>query len=285
VRQVAAKLNEMGLKPWLDVDELRPGEPWQPLVEAQIITIRTAAIFIGSDGVGVWQSQEAQSFLQQYNDRGCRVIPVILPTAPEGTELSPFLRNFGWVDFRMAEPEPWGQLYWGITGKKFVKKPDAPARRVFGSEQIRQVPLWVGQDELLAELKDDLLHRRRKVLVLVGQGGIGKTSLAVKLLEACGVDGGMLSPDCGYERVLYLRVQEGMSFDGVMSLVRQGLDLGLEGLPPSQRIDRVIGALQEQRHLLVLDNLEDVLRLGRAIEREWRVAEAAPLFSVCIRGL
>ena len=46
----------------------------------------------------------------------------------------------------------------------------------------------MGRDRLLDDLRDELLVRRRKVLVLVGQGGIGKTSLAVKLLEACGVE-------------------------------------------------------------------------------------------------
>jgi tetratricopeptide (TPR) repeat protein len=270
VQRVAAKLKEMGLKPWLDVEELRPGEPWQPLIEEQIISIGAAAIFIGADGVGDWQSQEARSFLQQYNDRKCRVIPVILENAPAGTELSPFLRNFGWVDFRMSEPEPFGQLYWGIKGEKYTKKPDAPTQqRVFGAEQIRQVPLWVGRDVLLTELKDDLLERRRKVLVLVGQGGIGKTSLAVKLLEACGVSSGVLSEDCVFGRVLYVKVQEGMSFDGVMAQLGRGLGLELDGLLSGQMIDRVIGALQGQRHLVVLDNLEDVLRSGKAVEREW----------------
>ena len=40
--------------------------------------------------------------------------------------------------------------------------------RLFGAEQIREVPLWVGRDQLLDDLRDDLLVRRRKVLVLVG---------------------------------------------------------------------------------------------------------------------
>ncbi|MCY7282598.1 MAG: toll/interleukin-1 receptor domain-containing protein, partial [Cyanobacteria bacterium CAN_BIN43] len=243
VRQIAVKLQDLELKPWLDVDELRPGEPWQPLVEQQIGTVNAAAVFIGADGTGPWQSEELRAFLQEYKNRGCRVIPVILNSAPEGTELPPFLRNYGWVDFRMAEPEPISQLYWGITGQKLTKKAIAPVeRRLAGAEQVRDVPLWVGRDDLLAELRDDLLERRLKVLVLVGQGGIGKTSLAVKLLEACGVSRGVLSPDCVYGRVVYLRVRQGLSVDVVMAELGRGLEVSLsDGLKPGQMIDGVIG--------------------------------------------
>ena len=39
--------------------------------------------------------------------------------------------------------------------------------RLFGAEQIRSVPLWVGRDALLMDLKADLLAGR-KVLALCG---------------------------------------------------------------------------------------------------------------------
>ena len=143
--------------------------------------------------------------------------------------------------------------------------------RLFGAEQIRSVPLWVGRDELLADLKADLLAGR-KVLALCGQGGIGKTSLAVKLLEACGVlvSAGSLAEVCAFGRVIYVRVSEGMSFDGVMAELARSLEVSLtDGLRPEQMIDFVIKGLQRSRCLVVLDNLEDVLRDGRAIDRYW----------------
>jgi tetratricopeptide (TPR) repeat protein len=143
--------------------------------------------------------------------------------------------------------------------------------RLFGAEQIRSVPLWVGRDELLTDLKADLLAGR-KVLALCGQGGIGKTSLAVKLLEACGVlvAAGSLAAGCAFGRVIYVRVSEGMSFDGVMAELARSLDVSLtDGLRPEQMIDFVIKGLQRSRCLVVLDNLEDVLRDGRAIDRYW----------------
>jgi hypothetical protein len=142
---------------------------------------------------------------------------------------------------------------------------------LFGAEQIRSVPLWVGRDALLTDLKADLLAGL-KVLALCGQGGIGKTSLAVKLLEACGVlvSAGSLAAGCAFGRVIYIRVSEGMSFDGVIAELAGSLEVSLsDGLRPEQMIDFVIKGLQRSRCLVVLDNLEDVLRDGRAIDRYW----------------
>ena len=111
---------------------------------------------------------------------------------------------------------------------------------------MRSVPLWVGRDALLTELTAEILGGR-KVLALCGQGGIGKTSLAVKLLEACGVlvSVGRLGESCVFERVIYVRVTEGMSFDGVVGELARSLEVSLnEGLMPEKVIDLVIGGLQ-----------------------------------------
>ncbi|ETR68149.1 MAG: hypothetical protein OMM_10825 [Candidatus Magnetoglobus multicellularis str. Araruama] len=51
VKDIAFKLKDKGIKPWLDVWELPPGQPWQEILEQQIEKIHSVAIFIGKKGL------------------------------------------------------------------------------------------------------------------------------------------------------------------------------------------------------------------------------------------
>jgi hypothetical protein len=118
VMNVGRQLLSCGILPWLDQWELRPGTPWQRVLEEQIANIHAAAVFVGRDGIGPWQRQELDGFLREFNKRGCPVIPVMLPGAAGEPQLPLFLRGMTWVDFRSEDPDPLSQLVWGITGKR-----------------------------------------------------------------------------------------------------------------------------------------------------------------------
>lgn len=118
VKQVGLALKARGIAPWLDEWELRPGFPWQRLLEEQIGQIRSAAIFVGPNGVGPWQRHESDAFLREFVERRCPVIPVLLPGAPSKPALPIFLKSMTWVDFREREPDPMDRLIWGITGSR-----------------------------------------------------------------------------------------------------------------------------------------------------------------------
>jgi hypothetical protein len=116
VRAIGRALKTRGILPWLDEWELPPGQPWQRLLEQQIESIRSAAVCVGSAGVGPWQEQELYGFLREFVARRAPVIPVLLPNAPQAPELPVFLRAMTWVDFRQQEVDPLERLEWGITG-------------------------------------------------------------------------------------------------------------------------------------------------------------------------
>jgi TIR domain-containing protein len=116
--EIGRRLLSRGVLPWLDQWELRPGTPWQRVLEEQIANIRSAAVFVGHDGIGPWQRQELDGFLREFNKRGCPVIPVMLPGAGGEPQLPLFLRGMTWVDFRVSDPDPLDQLLWGITGRR-----------------------------------------------------------------------------------------------------------------------------------------------------------------------
>jgi GTPase SAR1 family protein/nucleotide-binding universal stress UspA family protein len=116
VRELAQRLRERGLRPWLDERELRPGLPWQGVLEEQIQKIPAAAVIVGSQ-VGPWQDQELGAFIRQFVRRNCPVIPVLLPGV-ERPDLPVFLDGMTWVDLAASEPDPFDLIEWGVTGRR-----------------------------------------------------------------------------------------------------------------------------------------------------------------------
>ncbi len=100
VRAVRRKLEAFGIRTWFNEEQLRPGMAWQVVLEEQIATIESAAVFVGRSGIGPWQSVEMRAFLSEFVRRRCPVIPVILASAKAIPELPIFLRQLTWVDFR-----------------------------------------------------------------------------------------------------------------------------------------------------------------------------------------
>jgi len=155
---------------------------------------------------------------------------------------------------------------------------DAPpdkAIKVAFSQLPDSIPVWKGRDELVENLTAKLVQilpdgtSPPKVLAIIGQGGMGKTSLAVKLAEALGVNwqksvfqkGGTL-PGGDYECAMYFEAKEGTSFDDVAGfLLSKGLGIqAAEVLKTAdEKIAKIMAGLQQTRCLLVLDNLESIL--------------------------
>ncbi|MBD0265984.1 MAG: toll/interleukin-1 receptor domain-containing protein [Tolypothrix sp. Co-bin9] len=118
VEQIANKLKRQRIRPWLDAWELPPGQRWQPILEQHIEQVSSAAVFIGSNGLGPWQDEEKDFILRELNKRNCPIIPVLLSTASQTPSLPGFLAGRTWVDFRHPTNHPIKQLIWGITRNK-----------------------------------------------------------------------------------------------------------------------------------------------------------------------
>jgi MinD-like ATPase involved in chromosome partitioning or flagellar assembly len=118
VRAIAQSLEERGIRPWLDVEEILPGQIFTNILEQGIAQSGAIAIFIGENGIGDWQTRELANVVEPLISRGKPIIPVLLPTAQDVSHLPLFLKDFVWVDFRRSNPDPIDQLIWGITGKK-----------------------------------------------------------------------------------------------------------------------------------------------------------------------
>jgi hypothetical protein len=127
VREIAQKLSEEGIKPWLDEEDIRGGSFWHTAIGQQIETVKSAAVFVGQHGVGPWQDREIIALLDQFDKRRCPVMPVILPSAPAKVDLPWSLLGHHCVDFRANASRPLKRLIWGITGEKPPELSDIPA--------------------------------------------------------------------------------------------------------------------------------------------------------------
>ncbi|WP_271254213.1 tetratricopeptide repeat protein [Pseudanabaena sp. Chao 1811] len=121
--------------------------------------------------------------------------------------------------------------------------------QVRANEPLPSIPVWHGREELLTQLQELLKESALRVLVLLGQGGIGKTSLAIKLMEK-------IKPQ--YQQVFYFRVREGTSFDDLANLILGDLQANFPKV--ENKIYGILQCLEKERCLLVLDNLEEILQ-------------------------
>lgn len=100
IRDINREMKTRGIRTWFDEEQLRAGQAWQIELEKQIGLVRTACVFVGDNGIGPWANIEMRAFLSEFVNRGCSVIPVILPSAKGIPELPVFLRQMMWVDLR-----------------------------------------------------------------------------------------------------------------------------------------------------------------------------------------
>ena len=97
MRELRRLLIKHNLSCWLDEEELRPGHPWQPLLEEGIRTSKSVAVLVGAKGIGPWQDEEMQAALSLVVQNNLPVIPVLLPGCPEKPELWRFHNNRTYV--------------------------------------------------------------------------------------------------------------------------------------------------------------------------------------------
>jgi hypothetical protein len=72
VREISARLREQGLNPWLDEEQIPPGELFQEAIQKAIPHIKSAAIIVGKSGLGQWQVIELHTLTSQFVKKGSR---------------------------------------------------------------------------------------------------------------------------------------------------------------------------------------------------------------------
>ncbi len=136
---------------------------------------------------------------------------------------------------------------------------------------LPEITVWEGRNQLVENLKTKLLSSNSpKFLVLHGEGGIGKTSLAVKLIESLGVN---LKPFrktqvFPYHELIYFKVNKGTSFDEIIEALTVEESTGNKEDSSSSRkkIEQVIRILSKSKYLILLDDLQLILQTANKQE-------------------
>ena len=175
VQMISSRLRHQGIDLWLDTQNLLAGSEWLTELEVVILKSRAAVIFKGPHGFGNFQREEISALFKLHADQKLLLIPALLPGA-SGKDAGLFLGNIHHVDFRLRNPDPFGELLSGLAQ-------NAPAKIALMQSSVQQPevahPLvqWIVND--MTNLKD-MEYLRPPLYRSKALGGS-----ALHLLSAC----------------------------------------------------------------------------------------------------
>lgn len=112
-------IKKMGLRAWLDVDGIRPGLPWQPILNQAVVEAPSIAVLVGPSGIGPWEDEEIQAAISAAVKDKRPVFAVIYTDNGATAKLPVWLSNRGRIIInREVSEENAYMLYWAITGVK-----------------------------------------------------------------------------------------------------------------------------------------------------------------------
>src|SRR5689334_14936141 len=112
---------------------------------------------------------------------------------------------------------------------------------------------FFGREEEMRSLKHWILQERKRVFVILGGGGIGKTTLASKLAHDIAAH---------FDCIIWQSMEHGMPFETLLGECVQFICEGQDALVSPTSLDGLIWLFRTYRCLLVLDNFESLFVPG-----------------------
>lgn len=290
-KPVARLLRNAGLPVWLDLDQITPGELWQPALEAALEGSTHFVVLAGETGVQQWVDREVRYAVDRNTkDPSYRVIPLLGPGAREGA-LPPFLQQHQYLRLDWREPDAAAiqkvaaTILQAPAERIGVLPPDTSPFRGLLTFEAEDALLFFGRDREVDELLERLSKTR--FLPIVGDSGSGKSSLVRAGLIPALLRGRMGTIDW---RIATMKPGQ-YPLDALAEAVPQ-FDPGLDAADRLRMISEVKAALHREgnvdglseslaalqlpansRQLLVIDQFEQLFTLALPGDAAARNAE------------
>ncbi len=164
------------------------------------------------------------------------------------------------TNFRGALEHQWRQSLIGATQTQAlaVEQPTAQSEQPDWGSAI-DTATFCGRSEELMRLKQWVLEEQCRLVLLLGIGGIGKSTLAARLVQQIQTE---------FEVVVWRSLQNAPPFEEWLETVlpillrAQGEDIALASSLDGKLL-KLMEGLRQKRCLLILDNVETILRAGQ----------------------
>lgn len=138
--------------------------------------------------------------------------------------------------------------------------------------------VFYGRTEELATLKQWIINDRCRLVILLGMGGIGKTAVAVKLVESLQEQ---------FQYLIWRSLRYVPPIEDILTEFLQFLSPSQKSDLPttsfSSQLSQLIDCLRKQRCLLVLDNFESILGDSKFYNRTGTYMDGYEAYSELIR--
>ncbi len=138
-----------------------------------------------------------------------------------------------------------------------INQPDMNLRHDWG--EAPDVPVFYGRTDELTTLEEWIITDKCKLVVLLGMGGIGKTSLSRKLVDK------LIESSNEFQCIIWRSLRESPPIEKILTdSIKFLSSQQITNLPDSldEQISLLITCLNSSRCLLVLDNAESILQIG-----------------------
>jgi hypothetical protein len=170
---------------FFDRENLYPGVPWFDALQDALSKVSAVAVFVGKQGLGVWQKREMVLALdrqakEEKLGHSFPVIPILLPNADLSVAPGFLLLNT-FIDLRSSlnNPAALDTLVHAIKGGALLSPSQPPVAlcpyRALRSFREEDAPLFFGREAFAEGLLKKVLNHN--LVAVVGSSGSGKSSV------------------------------------------------------------------------------------------------------------